>query len=240
MINNNLKINIIATPLGNLKDISQRAIEELMSSDIILCEDTRMTHRLFLSLELKVEAKLVSYHNFNEKSVSPKILEDIKVGKKVSLVSDAGLPCISDPGFEIIKLCKQNNIFINVIGAGSAFLHAIIKANFSNTFTFLGFIPDSSEKRKNFLKKLTPYTYVCYVSPHKLEDTLKDFAKVYGQTVKLYLIKEMTKLYEKDYEGFASEVVDLVLQEPIKGEFTLVFSFIKQKSNKVNKYGKIN
>ena len=165
-MNNELILNIVGTPIGNLEDISLRAIKTLSESDVIFCEDTRVTHKLLKLLNIEFKGNLIRCDNFNEKTMSNKAIEYIKEGKIVSLVSDAGMPLISDPGFELVKKAKENSIFINVIAGPMAFSHARIKSNFSSKFTFLGFLPEKLIQRQNFLKQLLPFTYVCYVSPH--------------------------------------------------------------------------
>ncbi|ACF07091.1 putative SAM-dependent methyltransferase [Metamycoplasma arthritidis] len=231
------KLSIVGTPIGNLEDISLRALKTLQAADVILCEDTRTSLKLLNHFEI-FNKSLLSYHNFNEKAMCPKIIKLIKEeNKKVALISDAGMPCISDPGFAIVQAAKANEIFIDVIGGPSALICAIIKANFASQFTFLGFLKDKSLARQNELKKLMPGTYVCYLSPHKLISTINDFLVVFGDGVKLYLIKEMTKLHETSYEGSPSEIL-AKLPGNIKGEFTLVFLIQAKKLPKINKYAK--
>ncbi|MBN0970890.1 16S rRNA (cytidine(1402)-2'-O)-methyltransferase [Mycoplasma phocoeninasale] len=233
------KIYIIGTPIGNLEDISLRALKQLKLSDIILCEDTRVSQKLLRFYDISGK-QLISYHNFNEKSLAPKIIDMILSNKVVSLISDAGMPCISDPGFEIISLAKKNNISVDVIGGPTALIHAVIKANFSSEFNFIGFLKDKSQARQNQLKSLQYGTYVCYVSPHKLQTTINDFKVVFGNNVKLFLIKEMTKLHEKSYEGNPDEILSKISEDSQKGEFSLVFKLEKPAHVKVNKYPKKN
>ncbi|TPR53370.1 16S rRNA (cytidine(1402)-2'-O)-methyltransferase [Metamycoplasma neophronis] len=229
------KLSIVGTPIGNLEDITLRAIKTLEDADIVLCEDSRVSVKLLKHFNIN-KPQLISYHNFNERQITPKIINLIKSGKQVALISDAGMPCISDPGFEIVNKAKAEGIFIDVIGGPTAMVHAIIKANFSNTFTFLGFLKDKSGMRQNELKSLTFGTYVAYVSPHKLQATIDDFEVVFGNNVKLYLIKEMTKMHETSYEGTPAEIKAIFESESPRGEFTLVFEIIKPKREKVNKY----
>ena len=229
-MNNELILNIVGTLIGNLEDISLRAIKTLSESDVIFCEDTRVTHKLLKLLNIEFKGNLIRCDNFNEKTMSNKAIEYIKEGKIVSL----------DPGFELVKKAKENSIFINVIAGPMAFSHALIKANFSSKFTFLGFLPEKLIQRQNFLKQLLPFTYVCYVSPHKLINVLEDFKIVFDKNIKLYLIKELTKLYETSWEGNPYEVLDMLKEQDVKGEFTLVFEIPKLVHTKVNKYKKIS
>ncbi|AXE60767.1 16S rRNA (cytidine(1402)-2'-O)-methyltransferase [[Mycoplasma] phocae] len=231
------KIFIVGTPIGNLEDISIRALNTLKASDIILCEDTRVSQKLLRHYDI-INKKLISYHNYNEKTLAPKIINMILDHQKVSLISDAGMPCISDPGFEIINLAKINNIEVEVIGGPTALIHAVIKANFSSEFSFIGFLKDKTQARQNYLKSLDFGTYVCYVSPHKLEATIADFDLVFGDKVRLFLIKEMTKLYEKTYEGNPADVLKQIRLDSQKGEYSLVFKINKPTHIKINKYPK--
>ncbi|TPE57213.1 16S rRNA (cytidine(1402)-2'-O)-methyltransferase [[Mycoplasma] falconis] len=232
------KLSIVGTPIGNLEDITLRAINTLKASEIILCEDTRVTYKLLKHLNIE-NKKLITYNNFNELEISEYVIKLILEGKHVSLVSDAGMPCISDPGFEVIKAAKKENIFIDVVGGPTALIHALVKANQASKFTFLGFLKDKSISRQNELKNLNYGTYVCYVSPHKLLATLNDFEQVFKDKVDIYLIKEMTKMFETSYEGKPLEVIQQ-LGENIKGEFSMVFTINEDKKKKVNKYAEFS
>ncbi|MCU4117135.1 16S rRNA (cytidine(1402)-2'-O)-methyltransferase [Mycoplasma zalophi] len=233
------KFYIVGTPIGNLKDITYRAIETLKNVDIILCEDTRNSKILLDFYEIK--KPLMSYHNFNEEIMAKKTINLIKnENKSVALISDAGMPVISDPGFEIIKQCYESDIDVEVISGPTALIHAVIKANFSSQFSFLGFLKDKSEQRINQLKKLDYGVYVAYISPHKLLRSLEDFEKVFNeQECKIFLIKEMTKKFETFYTGTAKEVLSQ-LNNNTKGEFVIVFNIQKPKHLKVNKYEKFS
>ena len=241
---NKYVFNIVGTPIGNLEDISLRAIHALQNADIILCEDIRVSKKMFSLLGLNIKAKLISFHLFNEKNNLEKIIFDIKSGLNLCLISDAGMPLVNDPGFNLIAECKKHkDIFINVISGPCALIHAFIKANQSNVFSFLGFLAPKSSQRQAMLKSLNFGTYIAYLSPHKLIDTINDFNVVHGENVKLYLIKEMTKLHENEFEGSPLEVLNLLKEqsENIKGEFTLVFTIAKEKKHeKINKYKNIN
>lgn len=239
--NNKFVLNVIGVPIGNIDDLSPRAYNTLKNSNIILCEDTRMAKKLLMLVKIDItQIKFIKYDNFNEKEISPKIIDLIRdENNVVSLISDAGMPCISDPGFSIISKCKQyDDIFINVISGPSAFLHALIKSNHNSKFTFLGFIPDKKIKRQNYLSSLTSFTYICYVSPHKLISVLEDFDKIFSSDITLYLIKEMTKIFETSWEGTPKELLEKFLEyETIKGEYTLVFTINPKKEiKKINKY----
>ncbi|PZV99878.1 16S rRNA (cytidine(1402)-2'-O)-methyltransferase [Metamycoplasma auris] len=229
------KLYVVGTPIGNLEDITLRAIRILSESDIIVCEDIKVSKKLLNHLNIQ-NKQFISYHKFNERKIASKIIEYILSGKKVSLISDAGMPCISDPGFNLIEEAKENNIFIDVIGGVSAFVNAFIKSNLGSTFSFLGFLKDKSGERINQLKKLTEGVYVAYVSPHKLINTIKDFEIVFGNEIKIYLCKELTKLHEKDYFGNPSQILFDLENENIKGEYVICFLIKKPKHIKINKY----
>ncbi|UUD36389.1 16S rRNA (cytidine(1402)-2'-O)-methyltransferase [Mycoplasmopsis citelli] len=232
------KLYIVGTPIGNLEDITLRALRILKNSDVIACEDTRVTAKLLDHFEIKGK-KLITYNNFTEKNSAKGIIELLKSGKNVSLVSDAGMPVISDPGFEVIKLCKEQQIDFEIIPGVNAAISAFIGANFSNTFTFLGFLKDKSSQRINQLASLTLGTYIFYVSPHKLQASLEDINKVFQGNEQICLVKELTKIYEKWYFGSANEVLEnLLADNALKGEFTLVLHLPKIKAVKVNKYPK--
>ncbi|AZZ65416.1 16S rRNA (cytidine(1402)-2'-O)-methyltransferase [Metamycoplasma phocicerebrale] len=229
------KISIVGTPIGNLEDITYRAIRTLKESNIILCEDIRVSQKLLKHYDI-LNKQLISYHKFNEKQLAKKVIDLIIKGNNVSLISDAGMPCISDPGFNLITEAKKEGIFIDIIGGPTAFSHAFIKSNFGSTFSFLGFLKDKSGERQNQLKSLSEGIYVAYVSPYKLLTTLDDFIVVFDNNIELYLCKELTKLHEQEFSGKPLEIKKMLNKENLKGEFSLVFWIKKPKHIKVNKY----
>ena len=227
------KLFIIGTPIGNLKDITLRAIETLKKVDIIACEDTRVTKKLLSHYKIE-NKKLISYNNNNEKKSSKGLIKLLNENKSVGLVSDAGMPVISDPGFEIIREVIKNNVEFELIPGVSALTHALVLSNMDINFKFLGFLKPKSIQRQNQLKKLEPGTYLTFVSPHKLEKQLFDMKEIFGDKVNIFLGKEFTKKFEAYYRGTPSEILKKI-KDNVKGEFTMVFNFKKQK--KVNKYG---
>ncbi|UUM19714.1 MULTISPECIES: 16S rRNA (cytidine(1402)-2'-O)-methyltransferase [unclassified Mycoplasma] len=230
------KLYIVGTPIGNLQDMTLRAIQTLKNSDVIACEDTRVTAKLLEYFDIK-EKKLITYNNFTEKNSAKGIIELLKSQKIVSLVSDAGMPVVSDPGFEVIKLCREQNIDFEIIPGVNAAITAFVGSNFSNTFSFLGFLKDKSSQRIIQLNSLTLGTYIFYVSPHKLEASLEDINQVFQGNERVCLVKELTKIHETWYYGNASQILhELKLNNTIKGEFTLVLNLTKSKNVKVNKY----
>ncbi|VEU70020.1 16S rRNA (cytidine(1402)-2'-O)-methyltransferase [Mycoplasmopsis glycophila] len=232
------KLYVVGTPIGNLEDITLRALRILKEVDYIACEDTRVTHKLLLHFEIS-NKKLLTYNNYTEKNSTKGILNLIESGHSVALVSDAGMPVVSDPGFEVIKQAKQNNIEVEIIPGVNAAIVAFVGSNFDNTFTFCGFMKDKSGQRINYLQTLSIGTYIFYVSPHKLEKTLLDLETVFGESCEICLAKELTKIHENWFFGKPREVLEQVIaQNAMKGEFTLVLNIPKQKSKKISKYAK--
>lgn len=209
-------IYFVGTPIGNLKDISLRAIEVLKEVDYIACEDTR-TSRVLLN-QYDIHTKLVAYHKFNEKEASQKILHDAKE-KNIAIISDAGLPVISDPGYVLVQALQKEHIPYTVVAGPSAVTNAFILSGLPAPFTFLGFLPDKKKDREALLQEFlnVKTALVIYVSPHHLEQDLKDIYDVLGNR-KMAVVREMTKVYE--------EVVMTTLEEGysgvVKGEFVVV------------------
>lgn len=207
----------VATPIGNLKDISFRAVETLKNSDVILCEDTRTSKTLLSHYE--IDKKLISFHKFNYAEMTPKVVEMLKEGKTISLISDAGTPCISDPGTELIKSLRENNLQYSIIPGASAFLNAFCLSGFSAPFTFVGFLPENKKERKQALINLsdTPYTMIFYSAPHDLKQYLKLLHNAFGDR-NACTVRELTKLHE-EVEFF--NLHDGYPKEP-KGEYVLL------------------
>lgn len=190
------KLFIIGTPIGNLEDITFRALRTLKEVDVLACEDTRVTAKLLAHFGIE-KKRLITYNNFTEKQSTKGILQLLEQGQSVGLVSDAGMPAVSDPGFELIKQARDHNFDIQIIPGVSASITAFVGAGFSNEFTFLGFLKDKSSQRQAQLQNLDFETYVFYVSPHKLEKSLEDIDQVFKGSEKICLVKELTKLYER-------------------------------------------
>jgi len=234
---------IVSTPIGNLKDITIRALEILKQSDFILCEDTRISKNLLNKYEIK--SKLISNHKFNEKKNILKIIEYLKSGKIISLISDAGTPAISDPGTVLVNECVKNNIKIVPIPGPSAVATAISISGFSDRFLFYGFLPEKKQKITNDLKKLSEFssTIVFFVSPKKINKIIPEIKKYFSER-KVVICREITKLYEEFLRVNVDELKEF--QKEPKGEITVVISekkIIKNSSknlsesdiNKINK-----
>ena len=228
------KLFIIGTPIGNIKDITLRAIETLENMDVIACEDTRVTIKLLKKYNIE-NKKLISYHDKNEKNSSKGIIELIKQNKKIGLVSDAGMPVISDPGYELIRQAIKNEIDIEVIPGVSATTTALVLSNFDARFKFHGFMKVKSGQRINQLKKMENGTHIFFVSPHRLIAELESIKEGLGEKTNVFLAKELTKMYENHYRGTIKEVIEEVKKEKIKGEFTIVIEVKKKKENKYDR-----
>lgn len=231
------KLFIVGTPIGNLKDITLRAIETLNMVDWIACEDTRVTKILLSSLNIR-NKKIISYHNFNEIPSTKGILELLNNGNSVALVSDAGMPIIADPGFNLLKEIKDNGFNFEVIPGVSALTTSIAMSSLGPNFTFLGFPKNKKSQMISQIKNITNGTYVFFIAPHKLAFTLETLNEQFKGRERIFLCKELTKKFEEYFEGTAQELISK-LPENIKGEFTLVFSIEEKKKEKINKYPKI-
>ena len=212
---------LVSTPIGNLKDITFRAVEILKKSSYILCEDTRVSKNLLSRYDIK--SKLISNHKFNEIKNLSKIIELLKSGKMISLISDAGTPSISDPGAILVNECVKNNIKIIPIPGPSAVATAVSICGFSEKFFFCGFLPDKKQNLLNELKKLSKFdnSIVFFVSPKKINKIISDIKNNFSGR-KIVFCREISKLYEefirKDIDN-----LELFIKEP-KGELTVVIS----------------
>ncbi|WP_426461319.1 16S rRNA (cytidine(1402)-2'-O)-methyltransferase [Mycoplasma hafezii] len=234
----NGKLYVVGTPIGNLEDITLRALRILKEVNYIACEDTRVTQKLLLHYDLG-HKKLMTYNNFTEKKSTKGLLELLNSGENVALVSDAGMPVVSDPGFEVIKQARENGFEIEIIPGVNAAVTAFVGSSFSNNFSFVGFMKDKTQQRINFLETLEIGTYIFYVSPHKLEATLDDIYTVFESNAQICLARELTKMHESWYFGNALEVKEKLLENnEVRGEFTLVLNLPKIKREKVSKYVK--
>lgn len=216
----------VGTPIGNLKDFSINQIETLKSVDIILCEDTRTSRTLLDKFE--IEKPLLSFHKFNFKEMTPKVIEKLNNGENIALISDAGMPVISDPGAELIESLKENEIKYTVIGGVSAFLNAFVLSGFSYPFTFIGFLP---MKKSDVQKLLIEFrnvksTLIFYSSVHDVQKDLKTLLDMLGNR-KICILRELTKLHE--------EIVFSTLEEGyngiLKGEFVIVVEGYEEKQD---------
>lgn len=216
------KLFIISTPIGNLNDITLRAIETLKNVDYIACEDTRVTYKLLN--KYKIKKKLLSYHSGNEEKRRNKILELLKRGENIGLVSDAGTPCISDPGELIVKEALENGIDIEVIPGPSSIITSLVISGLKTTpFIFLGFFPRKKKEREDIINKyfFIKGTIIFYESPHRILETLNLLKEKFPER-KGAIVKELTKLYEKVYRGTLKELFNKIEKSEIKGEYTIL------------------
>jgi len=212
---------VVSTPIGNLQDITLRAICILKNSKLILCEDTRTSIKLLK--KFNINTKTISYHKFNEKKRLGKIIQLIKNNKIVSLISDAGTPVISDPGMILIKECINNNIALHPIPGPSAATSALSVSGFDEKFLFYGFLPNSESQIKNEIKNLCdfPYPIIFFVSSNKINKVIKIF-KMFFSERKIMIAKEMTKIYESFIRNDVNSLD--ILKYNLKGELTVVIS----------------
>lgn len=215
---------VVATPIGNLEDISLRALSILKNVDYILCEDTRRTKKLLFHYE--IVAKTFSFHSFNEKQKEEMILSHLREGKKVALVSDAGMPTISDPGGMLVQRCQKESLPVTCIPGPSAILTAFALSGLNTpSFQFLGFFPKkNSEILKTVETVLTfPGASIFFESPHRLLKTLKRLP----ETLHVHLAKELTKIHETLLQGSAQDLYTKLKETSIRGEYVLLLSQIK-------------
>lgn len=209
---------LVATPIGNLEDMTFRAIEVLKSVDKIYAEDTRNSKVLLNHYNIKTIYE--SYHEFSQEKTS-KIIDELKSGKKIAIISDAGLPVISDPGYKLVRDAIDNNIAVSTIPGASAGISALIASGLvSLPYTFYGFLDSKESKRKEELNELkyVKHTIIFYEAPHRIHDTLKDLLEIFGDRY-ICIARELTKTYEEYIRGNISELIDL---EQIKGEIVLI------------------
>jgi len=214
---------VVGTPIGNLEDITFRAVRILQTVDLIAAEDTRHTGKLLQHFQVKTPQ--VSYHEHNRNSRIPEILEHLNNNKAIALVSDAGMPGISDPGYELIKACIDAGIKVVPIPGASAAITALSAAGLpTDKFTFEGFLPPKVQQRREHLETLQTEsrTLIFYESPHRLLDTLQDLAEVLGSDRQIVLARELTKLYEEFWRGTIAEAIAHYQQREPQGEYTLV------------------
>ncbi len=223
-------LHLISTPIGNMEDITLRAINILKKSDLILCEDTRRTGKLLTYY--KIKNKLIPYHKFNEKKISSKIIEEIKKNKIVSLVSDAGTPVISDPGKILVSRCIKENLNIYPVPGASAVTSAVSVSGFNEQYLFYGFLPKKEKELDNILKDLNNinYSIVFFIPASKINFYLTQFKKYFFNR-KILIAKEMTKMHEEFFRGEIKSFSNF--SETPKGELTVILSE-KDKENEKN------
>ena len=213
---------VVATPIGNLSDITLRALETLRVVDYVASEDTRKTGRLLQHFEIKKPQ--ISFHEHNEQNVAPRILRILEEGQDVALVTDAGTPGIADPGYSLVRLAIEHNLSYTMIPGPSALIMAIVLSGLPvHSFTFRGFPPRKQGKRRRFLEidRQSPHTLVFYESPHRIKAFLEDANAVYGDR-SAAIANELTKLFESVKQGTLTELLAGLSEEEPRGEYVVV------------------
>jgi 16S rRNA (cytidine1402-2'-O)-methyltransferase len=217
---------LVATPIGNLEDITLRALRVLKEVDLIACEDTRQTQKLLS--HYGIQTRTVSYHQHNEMTKAAELIVDLESGAKIALVTDAGMPGISDPGFRLIALAIRHHVPVVPIPGASAFLAALVASGLpTDSFRFSGFLPAKSGQRRKLLESVreSPRTQVFYEAPHRLLETLADLGEILGSDRHIVVAREVTKIHEEFLRGRAAEVLEkLKARGEVKGEITLLIA----------------
>lgn len=213
---------LTATPIGNLDDISFRALNTLKSVDVVAAEDTRRTRKLLSYFDIHVP--VVSFREHNKVYQGKKLVERLKAGENIALCSDAGMPVISDPGEDFVRLCIEEDIPLTVVPGPNAAVSALVMSGFSaNTFLYLGFIPRKRSKRTAFLQSALqePHTLIFYESPNRIVDLLECIKETMGNR-RIFVAREITKIFEESYRGSVDQVLSRFQDRELKGEFTIV------------------
>lgn len=220
----NAKLYLVGTPIGNLGDLSPRALETLKTVDFIAAEDTRVSLKLLKHFEIK--KPLISYHEHNKLSRGDMILDKLLNGESCALITDAGMPCISDPGSELVKLCHDRGVEVISVPGPSALIAALSLSGFlSGSFVFEGFLPAKKKERKERLSALKSEkrTLIFYEAPHKLKNTLRDILDILGDR-EISVSRELTKLHEETLRGKVSDFISKYDSSEPRGEFVLVLA----------------
>lgn len=221
------KLFLVPTPIGNLEDMTFRGIRILKEVDLILAEDTRTSAKLLSHYEIK--NKLVSHHKFNEHKTVEMIAGQIENGKNVALISDAGTPGISDPGFLLVKTCLDKEIEVECLPGATAMIPALVNSGFpTDRFTFEGFLPQKKGRHKKIKELLTePRTMIFYESPYRLMKTLEQFAEFLGPDRRASVSRELSKFFEENRRGTLKELIEYFGAKTIKGEIVIVLEGYK-------------
>jgi 16S rRNA (cytidine1402-2'-O)-methyltransferase len=215
---------LVATPIGNLEDITLRALRVLKAADLIACEDTRQTQKLLNHYGIATCS--TSYHEHNEMTRAPELVLELEQGARIALVTDAGMPGISDPGFRLIALAIRHHVPVVPIPGPSAFLAALVASGLpTDSFRFSGFLPAKPGQRKTFLETIrdSPRTQVFYEAPHRVKEALQDVVEILGPDRHVVIAREVTKVHEEFLRGRAGEILQtLNARGEIKGEITLI------------------
>lgn len=218
-----MHLYITGTPIGNLEDMTYRAINTLKTVDAILCEDTRHTRKL--TTHFDIDTQLIAYHDHNKLDVEDKIIRDMQAGKTFALVSDAGMPLVSDPGFELIRRMQEAKLEYSVVPGPSAYISAVVASGIpSFEFTFFGFLPKNKKKKRDRLDEIMThrFTSVIYESPHKIKETMKLIAAIDGER-EVSISREITKKFEQHARSTAQDIYAMIGEKiALRGEFVIV------------------
>lgn len=216
------KLFLVPTPIGNLKDMTFRAVEVLKESDVVLAEDTRNSGILLKHYEISTPMR--SYHMHNEHQATEDIIRQLKDGQIISIITDAGTPGISDPGYLLVKECVANNIVVECLPGATAFVPALVVSGLTNNeFTFVGFLPVKKGRKTKLESLLTEKkTMIFYESPHKIGKTLKDLSENFGAERKASLSREISKKFEETLRGTLTELIEISEKRNLKGEMVLI------------------
>jgi 16S rRNA (cytidine1402-2'-O)-methyltransferase len=217
-----MKLYLVPTPIGNLEDITLRAINVLKSVDLILAEDTRTSGKLLKHFD--IDTQMHSHHMHNEHKTVKGIVQKLKAGSTIALISDAGTPAISDPGFLLTRACVENDIPVDCLPGATAFVPALVNSGLPNDkFVFEGFLPVKKGRQTRLLLLAEePRTIILYESPHKLIKTLSNICEYFGEERQVSVSRELTKLFEETQRGTAKSILDYYTNRPPKGEIVIV------------------
>ena len=217
-----MKLTVVPTPVGNLEDMTFRAIRVLKEADLILAEDTRTSG--FLMKHFEIRTPMQSYHKFNEHKTVDNIVQRIKAGLKVALISDAGTPSISDPGFLVVRQCVENEIDVECLPGATAFVPALVASGIpSDKFCFEGFLPQKKGRQTRLTKLSTETrTMIFYESPFRLAKTLAQFAEFFGVERSASVSREISKMFEETKRGSLTELAQYFNEHPPKGEIVII------------------
>lgn len=215
---------LVGTPIGNMEDITLRALRVLKEADLIACEDTRHTAKLLNHYD--IEKPLISYHEHNELTRSAELIMHLERGENVAMVSDAGMPGVSDPGYRMVHLAIRHHIKVIPLPGASAFLSALVASGLpTDSFRFSGFLPSKDGARKTALEHIhnSPHTQIFYEAPHRIVETVRDIVDTLGPDRQIVVAREVTKLHEEFLRGRASDILEQLEARPeVRGEITLL------------------
>jgi 16S rRNA (cytidine1402-2'-O)-methyltransferase len=225
---------LVATPIGNLEDITLRAVRVLKEADLIACEDTRQTQKLLN--HYGITTRSTSYHEHNEMTRAAELVLELEQGARIALVTDAGMPGISDPGFRLISLAIRHHVPVVPIPGASAFLSALVASGLpTDSFRFSGFLPAKAGQRRQVLESIreSPRTQVFYESPHRVKEALEDIVEILGGQRHVVIAREVTKIHEEFLRGHAGQILEtLNARGDIKGEITLLIGKVEATEEK--------